>query len=90
MQTAAEGEVEKSSIAYLTDRVRVNRGQPQIYGTQFTIYDNGEYGPRTIEDVENVDERRREMGIKASFEDYKKMMEESNRVTQERIKKNKK
>ena len=54
------------------DRVRVNAGQPQLYGTQFTVTD-GELGPSLIEDRERLDERRAEAGLEP-FADYEARM----------------
>jgi hypothetical protein len=44
------------------DRVCVNRGRGQLYGTQFTQED-GKHIPRTIEDEANIDARRAEVGM---------------------------
>lgn len=72
MKEAPEDEVSKIDTAYLEDRVRVNEGRPQLYGTQF--YGEGEnYGPRPIENPEKVDERRKELGLE-SLEEYKKSL----------------
>ena len=49
-----------ANLAYLEDRVRMFRGEPQVYGTQF-IEKDGMYEPWPIEDVERVDERRASM-----------------------------
>lgn len=49
-------------LAYLTDRVRIEEGKPQIYGTQMT-WRNGEPTPFPIEDSVNVDKRRKEVGL---------------------------
>ncbi|MEL7237930.1 MAG: DUF6624 domain-containing protein, partial [Planctomycetota bacterium] len=59
MLTAARdaGEADAKSVAYLVDRVRMNRGQPQVYGTQTQQVD-GEINVWPIEDAANVDERR--------------------------------
>lgn len=77
MQSESEGEISKIDAAYLEDRVRVNEGRLQLYGTQF--FGEGEaYGPRPIEDVEHVDERRKELGLD-SMEDYKKRLIEKYR-----------
>lgn len=62
MKESPEGEVNRTDIAYLEDRVRVNQGRGQLYGTQFT-QENKQHIPRLIEDEENVDERRAELGI---------------------------
>ncbi len=49
-----------ANLAYLEDRVRMFRGESQVYGTQF-IEKDGTYEPWPIEDVEGVDERRAQM-----------------------------
>jgi hypothetical protein len=51
-----------SDIAYLTDRVKVNSNEPQIYGTQF-YFENGFNKPRPTIDPKNVNERRAKMGM---------------------------
>jgi hypothetical protein len=58
----AEGEASPAHLAYLEDRVRVHAGQPQLYGTQFTVT-GGEPGPFPIEDPQRLDERRAEAGL---------------------------
>jgi len=55
-------EVDKTLVAYLEDRVRVNEKRGQLYGTQFTQIGN-QHVPRPIEDEEHVDERRAQMGM---------------------------
>jgi len=67
MRKLPNGEVRPEDIALLTDRVRVNRGQPQLYGTQFRQID-GKHVPKDIEDIEHVDERRAEMGLDTLME----------------------
>jgi hypothetical protein len=62
MKEATAGEVNVTDIAYLTDRVCVNRGRGQLYGTQFTQED-GKHIPRAIEDEVNIDARRAEVGM---------------------------
>lgn len=49
-------------LAYLTDRVLVNERKPQIYGTQFHVT-GGKHQPRPIRDSEDVDKRRKAMGM---------------------------
>lgn len=54
----------RGDLAYLIDRVRVARNEPQIYGTQIGPGPDGEIAPRTpIEDPDNVDARRAEAGL---------------------------
>ncbi len=55
-------QVHPADLAYLTDRVRVNEGKPQVYGTQFHVVD-GKLTSRPIEDEENVDKRRKSAGL---------------------------
>ena len=57
-----DGEAPAAHLAYLEDRVRVNAGQSQLYGTQFTITD-GTLGPHPIEDPGRLDERRVQAGL---------------------------
>lgn len=50
--------------ALLTDRVLVNQGHPQRYGTQMMRDAEGKRIAKPIEDVETVDQRRAELGLK--------------------------
>lgn len=61
---ANAGELEKSSLALLIDRIRMRKGEKQLYGTQVTDPDgDGKWDFHPIEDEENVDKRRAEMGL---------------------------
>lgn len=69
-KSAENGDIRKSSLAKLTDRILVNEGQAQVYGTQLEI------DPTTnktklhpINDPETVNKRRREVGLEP-LEDY--------------------
>lgn len=64
----ADGEASAADLAYLEDRVRVNTGRPQIYGTQFT-YTGEDFGPAPIDDPDRLDERRAAVGLEP-FADY--------------------
>ena len=57
----ATGQVSAVDVAYLTDRVLVNEGKPQEYGTQFHVVD-GVRQPRPIREPGKVDERRAARG----------------------------
>jgi hypothetical protein len=66
------GDASMTHAAYLSDRVCVNRGRPQIYGTQFG--GSGEsYGPRPIADPTGLDKRRAGVGL-GPFADYERQM----------------
>lgn len=61
-EAAQNGEASKEQMALLTDRVLVQEGLPQRYGTQAAIM-GGEIVLEPIEDPENVDARRAELGL---------------------------
>lgn len=65
-------QVSRPNVAYLTDRVLIAEGKKQRYGTQFTSM-GGKLTPRPIEDPENVDARRREMGLSTMAEYVKQL-----------------
>jgi hypothetical protein len=66
------GEASLRHAAYLTDRVCVNRGRPQIYGTQFGGSAET-YGPQPIADRSGLDERRTAVGLEP-FAEYEQHM----------------
>ncbi len=59
------GDLDGQSYAYLYDRIKINTGEKQLYGTQFEKVDPknniAELAP--TEDLENLDHRRRVMGM---------------------------
>lgn len=58
----ADEEADPSQLAFLEDRVALNQGRAQIYGSQIGCVD-GEAVPGPIEDEENVDARRAEVDL---------------------------
>lgn len=66
-------EVLPQNIAYLTDRVAVNRDQLQTYGTQFWVNEKGKLVPRPIKDVDDLESRRKKVGMEP-FSIYEKKM----------------
>lgn len=68
---AAEGDFGLTWIAYMTDRDLIHHGKPQLYGTQLLIQD-GITAFELIEDIENLDERRANMGL-GPIADYMKL-----------------
>lgn len=66
-------ELDKGSFALLVDRIRVRKGQKQLYGSQLSDKDGDgifEFDP--IEDEVNVNERRKRMGL-GTIEEYAKL-----------------
>lgn len=55
--------VSKGSFAYLYDRVAVAAGRPQRYGTQSIECVAGHASPGPLEDAENIDALRAELGL---------------------------
>lgn len=66
------GLVNGANIAYLTDRVHVNEGKPQVFGTQFHVVE-GIRQPRPIREPERADERRKSMGL-STLKEYTEFM----------------
>jgi len=63
-----QGELPASYVALLTDRIRVFQDRPQLFGTQMAMArdESGMMVPTpvvTIEDPENLDQRRKLMGM---------------------------
>ena len=61
--------------AYLTDRILIQDGKPQRYGTQGRSQKNGKIIPWQIEDEEHVNERRKALMLEP-IEEYFKAMNE--------------
>lgn len=57
------GEVKRDNYAYLWDRVAVNEGRKQRFGTQGRCTGPGRWEPRELEDPARVDQLREEFGI---------------------------
>jgi hypothetical protein len=64
-----EGRASRYQLAFLEDRLLVNSGQPQVYGTQIATLRDGEPVPWPCEDTTRLDERRVEVGM-APFAEY--------------------
>jgi hypothetical protein len=60
-----KGDMDGQSYAYLYDRIKINSGEKQLYGTQFSNVDpiNKTVELAETEDMENLDKRRMEMGM---------------------------
>lgn len=68
----AAGDASAAHLAYLEDRVRVNAGQPQLYGTQFIVTEES-MGPAPIAEPVRLDERRAAVGLEP-FAVYEEQM----------------
>jgi len=61
-QAYHRGDLHGEAVALLTDRLEVNAGRAQIYGTQYSLRD-GRWVLNPIADSARVDQRRRAMGM---------------------------
>jgi len=59
----SENKANPKSLAYLTDRIAVFEGKPQLYGTQFDWDKNGNLSPNIFDDLTKVNERRKSIGL---------------------------
>ncbi|MET9959488.1 DUF6624 domain-containing protein [Streptomyces sp. NPDC006326] len=59
----AAGDVPGRHLAYLTDRVRTARGEPQVYGTQYEPDDTGVLARLPTIELAHLDDRRTAMGL---------------------------
>ena len=66
--------IEPSDKAYFVDRIRVNAGQKQLYGTNFKKDETGEIIFLPIEDESNVDQKRKEAGL-CNLKEYREFIE---------------
>ena len=62
-----------SNYGLLTDRVKINKGEKQIYGTQVTYTIDGQAYPKPLLDSVNVNKKRAEVGLEP-IEEYLNMM----------------
>lgn len=70
-----KGDMNGQSYAYLYDRIKINSGEKQLYGTQFANVDsiNKTVELAETEDLENLDKRRMEIGM-MPIQMYKEFM----------------
>ena len=70
-----DGDMNGESYAYLYDRIKINSGEKQLYGTQFAYVDpiNKTVELADTEDLDNLDNRRMEIGM-MPIQMYKEFM----------------
>ena len=71
-----EGQATPHLFAMLTDRVLTGKGEPQLYGTQFSEDENGVNRPLPVADVDGLNERRASVGL-GTIEAYAERIAES-------------
>lgn len=71
---AEKGKASWNNYAYLIDRVKVNAGEKQIYGTQMQMNnDNTSFEPKPVIEPEKLNERRKSVGL-GTIEEYADVM----------------
>ena len=81
MRESPDPGVSAADIAMLTDRILVERGLPQLYGTQFQFVD-GKLVQDPVDDPDSVEVRRAEVGL-PPMEEYVEMLQEAYGVKRE-------
>jgi hypothetical protein len=67
------------NLAYLTDRIAVLEGKPQLYGTQFDWDENNTMSPQFYDDLSKVNKRRNSLGLNTLEEQIIVMRLQANR-----------
>lgn len=75
-----DGEAFPVQLAFLTDRVRLAQGRPQVYGTQTRVTKDGKFEVPPIEDETNVDRRRAEVGLEPLADYVQRMRQRYDRT----------
>lgn len=72
----SSGDIQLREIGYLEDRIRCADGLPQRYGTQFFVDQAGRFGPKPIENTEDLNARRQALAMEP-FENYAQRMRDT-------------
>lgn len=62
-KAVAEKQADVKQLAYLSDRIAVFEGRAQLYGTQFDWDENDKMSPKLFDDIEKVNQRRKNIGL---------------------------
>ena len=62
-KAVSEMKADPVNLAYLTDRIAVLEGKPQLYGTQFDWDENGALSPNYFDDLAKLNQRRTSIGL---------------------------
>ncbi|MCZ8197518.1 MAG: hypothetical protein O9267_07920 [Flavobacterium sp.] len=72
----------EKNLAYLSDRIAVLEGKPQLYGTQFDWDENGELSPNICDDFSKVNIRRLKIGLCTIEEQTQKIRQQAKNENQ--------
>lgn len=62
IKAANKGDIEWKSLAFYIDKIKVAKGEKQVYGTQY-FYKNKKFETYPIEEPEKLTERRKQAGL---------------------------
>jgi hypothetical protein len=74
-RAVSAGDASGRDLAYLTDRVRIAEGRPQLYGTQLDYDSRGCASPKPSDDPAQLDARRAAMGLEPVGDYIERVME---------------
>jgi hypothetical protein len=63
LEASRKGDIERQEIALMQDRMLMESGEPQLYGSQVMMNQDGSYELHALKDPETVDARRAIMGL---------------------------
>ena len=63
-----KGNASSRKFARLTDRVMINQGKKQMFGTQVSYNKDGQAFSKELQDLQNVDKYRLEVGLDSIFQ----------------------
>ncbi len=63
MESAMKGELDRASAAFLTDQVKVQKGEKQVYATQVHINNAGQRELYPVENETDIEKLRKEMDL---------------------------
>ncbi len=72
-EAVSEGKANPIQLAYMSDRISVYEGRPQLYGTSYDWDEKGELNPQPFDDVTKVNLRRKLLGLNSKEEQTKVM-----------------
>jgi hypothetical protein len=78
----SENKANPKNLAYLTDRVAVFEGKPQLYGTQFDWDEKGKLSPNYFDDLTKVNNRRKSIGLNSLEEQTDIIRKQANNENQ--------
>lgn len=70
LEAAHKDEIDLGFLAFLTDKILINNGKHQRFGTQIREVANGCFVPKPIEDPDAVDALRESVGLQETLADY--------------------